>query len=98
MKIMTKAVEKYYTISDTSCFLALHPKTVTERMKAGALGPDCVNLGSPAAPDYRIPASGINCYLDASRLAWEPGGIPARNIAELRRKVAAMPRDIRSGT
>ena len=81
-----RAVEKYYTITETALLLSLHNDTVVIRMKAGEFGPGCVNLSTgDARPDYRIPASGINSYLDHRRIFTEPG-IAARSVGELRRK------------
>ena len=82
----TKAVEAYYTIKMVSALLCLHGKTISLKLRAGEFGRDVVNLGSEAAPDWRIPASGINAYLDARKPFTEPEPISARSIGELRRK------------
>lgn len=86
-----KAVEKYYTVSDVALLLSIHNDTVVVRMKAGEFGEQCANLAvGDARPDYRIPASGINAYLDRRRVfVAPPEGISARTTGELRRKAAA---------
>jgi hypothetical protein len=80
-----RVVEKFYSAAEVALLLSLCAKTVLERIKAGDLGADVVNLGSDARPDYRIPASGINAWLAARRVFLEPG-IAARSTGELRRK------------
>lgn len=82
-----RAVEKFYSAAET-CLLLSSRATVMRRLKAGGLGTDVVNLGSHEAPDYRIPASGINAWLESRRVFLEPG-IMARGVGELRRKAAA---------
>ncbi len=89
-----KEVELYYTVTASARQLSLHPRTVVLKLKAREFGPDVVNLGSEAAPDYRIPASGLRYFLDARRLFPSPPEIEpvpsepiaARSIGELRRK------------
>ena len=83
-----RAVEKYYSVTETCLLLSVSSDTVIRRMRAGEFGPDCVNLGSAAGPDFRIPASGINAWLERCRVYTEPG-IAARSVGELRRKVAS---------
>ena len=87
-----KAIEMYYSVPAAAVMLSLSTKTVLGKLKAGELGSDVVNLGSELRPDYRIPASGINAYLNSRRLfserAHEPP-IAARSVGELRRKSAA---------
>ena len=87
-----RAVEKFYSVAETALLLSLSTKTVIEKLKARDLGEEVVNLGSDARPDYRIPASGINGWLEARRIFSfsQDAGIAARNIGELRRKVAAV--------
>jgi hypothetical protein len=82
-----KAVEMYYTPAEAGFLLRLNPKTVKAKAKAREFGPDVVDLGTSARPDYRIPASGINEYLTARRLFFRPG-IAARSTGELRRLAA----------
>lgn len=90
-----KAVEMYYTVAEVSLLVKLHPKTVIEKLKAGAFGNQVVDLAkssaadAPASHDYRIPASGVNGYLDARRVFSFEIGIAARTEGELRRKIAA---------
>ena len=84
------AVEMYYTVGEVSLLLRLHERTVRERIHAREFGAGVVNLGGERA-DYRIPASGINAYLDRRRIFVEDEpGIVGRSIGELRRKVSAM--------
>jgi hypothetical protein len=82
-----RAVEKFYSIAETAMLMSISDKTVRRRLESGEMGTDVVNLGSAAAPDYRIPASGINAWLAARRVFLEPG-ITARSVGELRRKSA----------
>lgn len=81
-------MELYYTVQQTSLLLALCDKTVIQKLKAGDLGRDVVNLGSMVRPDYRIPASGINSYLDGHRVFSFLNPVAARTEGELRRKAA----------
>lgn len=81
-----RAVEKYYSVEETSLLLGLHEKTVLKRLKARDFGDQVANLGSDERPDYRIPASGLNGYLDSRRVFSEGLGIAARSVGELRRK------------
>lgn len=87
---MTRAVEVYYTVCETGLLLGLCTKTVLIKLKAQCFGVGVVNLGSAARPDYRIPASGINVYLDRCRVFSESESKPvsARSVGELRRKAA----------
>ena len=84
-----RAVEKFYSVSETALLLSLCSKTVIEKLKAREMGEDVVNLGSDLRPDYRIPASGINAWLSSRRVFSEPG-IAARSTGELRRKSLAV--------
>jgi hypothetical protein len=87
-----KAVEKYYSVTETALLVSCCTKTVRERIQLGELGA-VVNIGRPDKPDYRIPASGINTWLEARQVFGKPGngepGIAARTAGELRRKAAA---------
>jgi hypothetical protein len=78
-------VEKFYSVAETALLLSVCTKTIRRRLEAGDLGAGVVNLGSAAAPDYRIPASAINAWLAARRVFTEPG-VAARSVGELRRK------------
>lgn len=75
----------YYSVAEVSLLMRLHEKTVLLKMHDGEFGDGVVNLGTEAGPDYRIPASGVNAYLERRRIFREPG-IAARSIGELRRK------------
>lgn len=80
-----RAVEKFYSVEETALLLSLCTKTVLRQLKARELGDEVVNLGSEERPDYRIPASGINAWLNRRRVFSELG-IAARTPGELRRK------------
>jgi hypothetical protein len=89
-----KAVEMYYSIEQVALLVGLSTKTIGVKMHAGEFGRGVVNLGSdaPGGADYRIPASGVNAWLESRRLfsTGEPlPGVSARSIGELRRKVRA---------
>lgn len=86
-----KAVEKFYSVQDVGLLLTLCNKTVIVKLKALEFGKKVVNLGTDQRPDYRIPASGINDYLERRRVFTEVTrdvGIAARTTGELRRKAA----------
>ncbi len=87
-----RAVEKFYSVAETALLLSLCTKTVIEKLKARSFGVEVVNLGSEARPDYRIPASGINAWLESRRVFSfsQDAGIAARSTGELRRKAAAV--------
>src|SRR4051812_28939553 len=89
-----RAVEKYYSVEEAMFLLGYTcSKTIIRKIKAGDFGSDVVDLGENQ-PDYRIPASGLNAFLDRRRLFSESDssntdmGISARTIGELRRKVS----------
>jgi hypothetical protein len=85
-----KAIEKYYSVAELSVLLSICPRTVKRRLKAGEFGQAVVNLGtSVEQADYRIPASGVNAYLERHQMPVPQLGIAARSIGELRRKAAA---------
>lgn len=87
-----RAVELFYTVQQAGLLLAFCDKTIIAKLKAREFGDAVVNLGSEERPDYRIPASGINGYLEARRLFSESSRlepIAARTTGELRRKLAA---------
>lgn len=83
-----KAVEMYYTVQELSLLLRLHEKTVVTKLRAGEFGSAVVNLGSELRPDYRLPASSVNSFLEGRRFFPNTIGIAARNESELRRKAA----------
>lgn len=85
---MSRAIEMYYSVSSVSLLVELHPKTVVEKMKLGEFGQGVVNVGGEQRPDYRIPASGINGWLESRRVFAEQP-VVARSVGELRRKVVA---------
>lgn len=80
-----KAVEKFYTVAEVALLLSVCTKSVLRKIRAREFGEAIVNLGGAERPDYRVPASGLNAYLEAHRVFSEPG-IAARSVGELRRK------------
>ena len=80
-----KVLEMYYTVGETALLVRLCTKTVLQKLRAGEFGDAVVNLGSAERPDYRLPASGVNAWLERCRVFTEPG-IAARTEGELRRK------------
>jgi hypothetical protein len=87
MKTPAPAVEHFYSVQAASLLLGLSTKTVLVKLKAGDLGRGVVNLGGSQRPDYRIPASGLNGYLNSRRVFSEtPAPIATRSVGELRRK------------
>lgn len=84
-----RVVEKYYSVGELALLLAVCKKTVLRRIEAQEFGNQVVNLGaSDERPDYRVPASGVNGYLERRRLFSEGSepGVAARSVGELRRK------------
>lgn len=84
-----RAVEKFYSVREAALLLSVAEITILRRLKAREFGGDVANLGSAQRPDYRIPASGINGYLQRRRVFTESEpepGIAARTVGELRRK------------
>lgn len=80
-----RAVEKFYSVPEVSLLLSLCTKTVLEKLHAQEFGAEVVDLGTAKRSDYRVPASGVNAYLERRRVFSEPG-IAARSVGELRRK------------
>jgi hypothetical protein len=83
-----RVAEMHYTVAEVALMLRLHEKTVLVKMHGRQFGEAVVNLGSPERPDYRIPASGVNGYLESNRVFRDEPGVCARTVGELRRKVA----------
>lgn len=80
-----KVVEMHYTALEVAMLLRLHRLTVVAKMKAGEFG-QAYNAGTEKQPDWRIPASGVNAWLESRRLFTELG-VAARSGGELRRKI-----------
>jgi len=78
----TRAVECYYTVQEVSLLLRFSERWVRERINEGAFGAGVRDING----DLRIPASGINAFLDSKPRFYDPG-IKARNLGELRRKI-----------
>ena len=87
-----RVIEKFYSVSECALLLSLCDKTVISKMKAREFGAGVVNVGSEARPDYRVPASGLNAWLESRRVFCESPGISARTEPELRRKVGQLER------
>lgn len=93
---MSRAVEKYYTVAETAMLMELNRRTVVEKLLKREFGDAVVDLAKkgphdePKTHDYRIPASGINAYLNARRVFFTTDelGVTARNEGELRRKAS----------
>jgi hypothetical protein len=84
-----RAVEKYYSVSETAFLLGFSPGWVREKF-CDPPRERVVRIDD----DYRIPASTINAFLEAHQVrsveqAMDEAGIFARSGTELQRKVAA---------
>lgn len=84
---MNRGVEMYYSVRQAELLLGLCSKTLIAKLKAREFGGGVVNLGSEMRPDYRIPASGLNAWLDSRRVFSESSPIAARSVGELRRRL-----------
>ena len=82
-----RVVEKFYSVGETAMLLSVCTKTIRRQLSAGAFV-GVVNVGGGIQPDYRIPTSAINAWLERRRVFTEPG-IAARCVGELRRKAQA---------
>jgi len=56
-------VEEQLKVKHIALVLQSHPKTVIRKMKAGKFG-QAYNFGTDERPDFRIPVSGLNRYLE----------------------------------
>jgi hypothetical protein len=74
-----RAVERYYSVSEAGMLLGFSGRWIRDRIRSGELA-GVVECGA----ELRIPASGINAYLD--RHQYLEAGIPARTAGELKRK------------
>jgi hypothetical protein len=87
--VKAQAVEMHYTVAQAQLLLGFEcSKTIIRKIKDREFGDKVVDLGDKQ-PDYRIPASGLNAYLDRRLLfkSEQPAlGIAARSVGELRRK------------
>jgi hypothetical protein len=87
---VTRAVEKYYTVREAAWLLGFSPAWVRKKCEEGAFV-GTVKIES----DYRIPASGINQFLEARTImhveeALERVGLSARSATELKRKLGGV--------
>jgi hypothetical protein len=87
-----RVCELYYSIADLSTLLRFAEKTLRAKIKAGDFSPPGAN-GEPdlgnileISGELRVPASGVNHFLDRHRLVYDVG-VKARNLGELRRKL-----------
>ena len=76
-----RVVEMHYSVAEVALLLRFTPQWVRERAKAGAFG-RCFDIDG----DIRVPASGVNEFLESHPLG-APPGVKARNEGELRRKL-----------
>ena len=87
-----RAVEAYHTVKDLAVYLRLSERTILRKVQKGEFSPggDLSNVKNlaPAGsrPELRIPASGVNWYLDRHPYQPARGPIRARSEGELRRK------------
>jgi hypothetical protein len=86
---MSATIEKYYRVRDVALLLDFCTKWVVERAKAGEFG-RCFCL---EGDDYRIPAAGVNAFIERNRVRpkEEIKPIAARTEGELRRKAKDSP-------
>lgn len=81
---MTRVVELYYTVRDLCCLLRYSDTWVKQRIKAGDFGDGVLDVSG----DYRVPASGVNAFLDRYKFTGAiPVGTAARTQGELLRKM-----------
>lgn len=88
-----KVVELYYTIGDLCVLLRFGPTAIRQKIKAGEFSPpgadgkpDLGNILNVGGKDIRVPASGVNFWMDKHRMgAVSP--VKARNRGELVRKI-----------
>ncbi len=83
---MSIAVERYYSVAQLAILLDFAPKTIRDKIIAGAFGDGVLKVDA----DSRIPVSGIRFFESNNRLfAPDLEPIAARTEGELRRKLAA---------
>lgn len=81
-----RAVEAFYRVQDVEVLLRVCRNTVIRAIRSGQFA-GVVNIGGPVQPDYRIPASSINAWLESRRVfSVLPEPVVARTPGELRRK------------
>ena len=66
-----RAVQKYYSPRELAKLLSLSLWTIRRDIRAREFGAEVCNMGSERAPDYRVPASGVELYLERRRLFLE---------------------------
>jgi hypothetical protein len=83
---MQRAVEKYYSVSETGWLLSFSPSWVRQKISENAF-PGTFKSDA----DFRVPASAINSFIDAHKLRFPDAdglGISARSETEARRKIS----------
>lgn len=90
---MSNVVEKYYSAKELSLLVGFHPQWWREKIKAeprlvadGVVISECREISG----ELLAPASWVNGILARNPVSYDPG-IKARNLSELRRKLAALP-------
>jgi len=76
-------LEMYYTINEVATLLRFSDRWVRDRINDGSFGDGVRDING----DLRIPASGVNAFLSLHPRQYDLG-IKARNLGELRRKLA----------
>lgn len=94
--MISRAVELYYSITELTFLLRFSDSTIRQWIKAGRFSPPSeMSSGQPdfsnildVQGDIRVPASGVQWFIQNNPLRRDPG-TKARNKAELMRKLKA---------
>ena len=90
---MNKVVEKYYSVRDLQLLIGFSERFWRDLALSGELtlreGDEVLAEPVDIGGQMRVPASAINSYLIRHPYRGDPSGIKARNLGELRRKIAA---------
>lgn len=78
----------HYSVAEVAFLLRLCEKTVLRKLHDREFGEGVINVGGFERPDYRIPASGVNAYVDKHKIFAELG-IAARSAEDLRQRTKA---------
>jgi hypothetical protein len=88
----SKVLEKFYSLRELSFQLGFSERFFAERCKAGdfTLAVEGVTIAEPVeiSGEIRVPASAVNAWLTRNPYRYD-AGVKARNVAELRRKLAS---------
>lgn len=92
-----RAVEKYYSLRELSFLIGFAERFWRERAQSGELTlndeqGNVISQPLEIAGELRVPSSAVNAYLAKHPYRYD-AGIKARNQAELRRKIAQLPRE-----